>query len=342
MTCPSDARLRTHVDVDDPGVIAHLGECGSCAQSVATARDDARFAARAIAGLDGAVAQVDVEGALARTLPRPAALSDRRGPRLRAPASVAAGLVAALVAALVVFTPTGRQAAADFLASFRSERLQVVTFDPDQSMADLDELGEVVEVDADEPRQVEVDGPREAADVAGFEPARATSLPDDAQLERTTASSPTTVRLTFRAGQAPELPSALDGAQLVASVPGAVVAQYAVGRDVLVVAEAGQLEVQARGADLGQIREYLLSRPEVPQDLARQLLAIDDWTTTLPIPVPVDEIAWRDTTVAGQPALMLEDPMGSGLLWQRDGRIHAVGGSGIDADALREIADGLR
>lgn len=341
MMCPSDARLRTHVDVDDSDVAAHLAECGSCAQSVAAARDDAQFAAQAIAGLDGPVEQIDVDGALASALPPPAALSDRRG-RLRAPASVAAGLVAVLVAALVVLTPTGRQAAADFLASFRSERLQVVTFDPDQPMAELEGLGEIVEVDADEPRQVEVDGPREAAAVAGFEPARATSLPDDARLEHTTASTPTTVRLTFRAEQAPELPSALDGAQLVASVPGAVVSQYVVGQDVLVVAEAGQLEVDARGADLGQIREYLLSRPEVPQDLARQLLAIDDWTTTLPIPVPVDEIAWRDTTVAGQPAFVLEDPMGSGLLWQRDGRIHAVGGSGIDADALREIADGLQ
>jgi hypothetical protein len=35
---------------------------------------------------------------------------------------------------------------------------------------------------------------------------------------------------------------------------------------------------------------------------------------------------------------MLEDPMGAGLLWQQDGRIHAVAGtSGIEE--LRDIAN---
>ena len=147
--------------------------------------------------------------------------------------------------------------------------------------------------------------------------------------------------MTFRADQAPELPAELDGARLDVSVPGSVVRTYDVDGQLLVVGEAGQIAVDAEGADLDAIRRYLLSRPDVPRDLADQLLAIDDWTTTVPIPVPVDDVAWQDTTVAGEPGLALRDPMGSGLLWQVDGRIHAVGAEGLELDALRAIADGI-
>jgi hypothetical protein len=38
---------------------------------------------------------------------------------------------------------------------------------------------------------------------------------------------------------------------------------------------------------------------------------------------------------------MLSDPVGAGLVWQRDGRIYAVGGTGFDVEQLREIAGGV-
>lgn len=339
MTCPTEARLRAHVDVPDAAVDAHVSTCAPCADQLAAVGGNARFAARAVAGLyrdvDGAV---DVDAALTRVAPSE---GPRRG-RARASLAVAAGLVALLVAALVTVTPTGRQAAAALLASFRAERLQVVTVDPDEPLSGLEGLDDIVEVDADDPQQSErVDTLEAAADVVGFAPATPTALPDGARLAEIQASAPGTARLTFDAGRAPDLPQALDGAQLVVSVPGAVASHYRVGDSSLVVAEAGQLSVDAAGADLAQIREYLLSRPEVPADLARQLLAIDDWTTTLPIPVPVDRLVWRDTTVAGHPGLMLEDTVGAGLLWQADDRIRAVGAEGLDVETLRQVADGL-
>ncbi|HSK91193.1 MAG TPA: hypothetical protein VK875_07765 [Euzebyales bacterium] len=337
-TCPDDGRLRAHHDAPDPAVAAHTGECPACARRLAELRVAAQVAARAIAGLDdhgGAV--IDARAAWAA---RPGAAHGGRG-WTRIPAAVAAGIVLLLVATLLVVTPTGRQAAANFLERFRAERFEVVTLDPEAPTAGFEALADLADVEVDDIDHVVVTDLDEAGDVAGFAPTPVTSLPDGAQAAESMASAPATVRITLRADRAPDLPAELDGARLVVSLPGSIVTTYAVGGDQLFVAEAGQLVAEAEGADLAAVRGYLLSRPEIPEDVAQQLLAIDDWATTVPVPVPVDSIAWRDTTAGGQPALMLEDPMGAGLLWQRDGRVHAVGGMGADIDELRRIADGV-
>lgn len=351
--CPTDGRLRAAVDLDDPAVAAHVRDCRECAARERVLRDDAATAAQAIGALDDgapplapAAVEVALRSVSTRTRGAPAAVAV--GGRRRTPLTAVAGVVALLVALALVATPMGREAAADFLAGFRAERLQVVTIDTTQPADQLDRLEDVATVelagDGDpqlEPRDV---GDRSAAAaVAGFAPAQVTALPDGIVAGETMAAPPRTARITFDAASAPDLPAELDGAALVVSMPGVVVTRYA-GPDggELMVGEAGQLAVDAEGGDLADIRDYLLDRPEVPDDLARQLLAIDDWTTTLPVPVPVDEVAWQETTVAGQPGLALDDGLASGLLWQRDGHVLAVGGTGVDASQVREIADGLR
>ncbi|HEX6254707.1 MAG TPA: hypothetical protein VFZ70_02750 [Euzebyales bacterium] len=356
MSCPTDGRLRAYIDDRDGSIAVHIASCGTCSGRLQVISDDAAFAGEAIAGLDGdagvsdgdadaahrAVTTVYDTGPVAE---QPPAVDHARGPRV--PLSTAAGLLALAVVALAAFTPVGRAAAADFLASFRAERFQVVTFDPERPIdhaEDVEGLADIADVEVDGPRTgtTVVDSVAEASEVAGFVPAEATSLPDGASLTAVHAAAPKTVRLRLRADRAPDLPAALDGAEVVVSVPGMVGSMYEVDGGTLVVGEAGQLTVDATGADLADIRAYLLGRPEVPQDLAAQLLAIDDWTTTVPIPIPVDEVVWDETTVGGAPGLMLSDPLGSGLLWQVDGRVHAVGAEGLDVDQLRAIADGIR
>jgi hypothetical protein len=357
MSCPTDGRLRAHIDDRDGSIAAHVASCGVCSGHLQAIADDATFAGEAVAALDpgdAAVAEVDADAAhravtsAYRATPAATQRLDAGYTRgLRVPLSIAAGVLALAMVALVGFTPAGRAAAADFLASFRAERFQVVTFDPDRPIGgpeSFEGLADIADIAVDGPRSgtMVVDSVADAADVAGFVPAEVTALPDGATLSSVQAAAPTTVRLTLRADRAPHLPPALDGAEVVVSVPGMVGMTYDVSGGLLVVGEAGQLTVDATGADLADIRAYLLARPEVPQDLASQLLAIDDWTTTVPIPIPVDEIVWDETTVAGAPGLQLSDPLGSGLLWQADGRIHAVGAEGLEIDELRAIAHGIR
>lgn len=340
LSCPTEGQLRVHHDAADAAISAHVAGCDDCTRRMKDLRESAQVAARAIAGLDDG-AHVDTEAALA-ALPRPDTSQGWRAQWSRIPTGIAAAVVALLVAALLVFTPTGRQAAASFLDQFRAERFEVITFDPNGSWSGMEGLADIADIDIDEAAMepAEVGSLDEASRIAGFTPTPLPELPGREGAARILASAPTSVRMTFRAERAPDLPRELDGASLIVSIPGTVMMQYGSDQEPLFVAEAEQVVADAEGADLEAIRTYLLNRPEVPDDLARQLLAIDDWTVTLPVPVPVDEMAWRETTVAGQPGLMLEDPMGAGLLWQQDGRIHAVAGmSGIEE--LRDIANDI-
>lgn len=339
LTCPDDGRLRAHVDLTDDTVTVHVRDCDACAGRLDDVRSSARLAARAIAGLDdGAPADVDAAWA---ARPRRTATATRHLSWSRVTTGIAAAFVALLVAALVVVTPTGRQAAADFLSQFRAERLEIVTFDPDEPSAGMEGIDEIAEIEVDGASPTAVADLDEAADVAGFAPSRVAALPDGAQVTQVVASPPSTVQLTFRDELAPDLPDDLDGARLVIGVPGSVVTTHSLDGGELFVAESDQLVVEARNADLADIRTYLLSRPEVPPSLARQLLAIDDWTATLPVPVPVNDDAWRETTVAGHPGLVIEDTMGSGVLWHDGERIHAVGGLGVEVDRLTRIANSV-
>jgi hypothetical protein len=200
----------------------------------------------------------------------------------------------------------------------------------------------------------------EASRLAGFavpvvDPA---VLPDGVEPdpERILVSRAREVRLTFdrdkaldylrRHGRpAASLPERYDGTQLVVQVPAAIVQQFA-GRDggpALLVAKAGTLGLDAEGgASLEELREVVLGLPGLPAETVAQLRAIGDWRTTLPLPVPTDEVRWRPTTVEGTEAIGFADETGRlhALLWQRGGHIWGVAGV-LDADEARGVASSL-
>ena len=290
----------------------------------------------------------------------------RLGTRAR---GVAAGLVAALVLAGLLVTPGGRAAAAGFLAQFRSQRFEVVSLDPGQSSQVADVVGGLVQTgvftgDAlqlsgfGEPEVVA--GLDEAARVAGF----AVSAVDPAALPAGVERTPQRVlvtraretRLTFDRDRAlaylrghgrpdARLPERYDGTQLVVQVPAAVVQQFA-GRDgvpALLVGKAGTVGLTTEGgASLEELREVVLGLPGLPAETVAQLRAIGDWRTTLPLPVPSDQVRSRPATVDGAEAVSFADQSGrlNALLWQRGGHIWGVAGV-IDSDEALDVADSL-
>ena len=290
----------------------------------------------------------------------------RLGTRAR---GVAAGLVAALVLAGLLVTPGGRAAAAGFLAQFRSQRFEVVSLDPGQSSQVADVVGGLVQTgvftgDAlqlsgfGEPEVVA--GLDEAARVAGF----AVSAVDPAALPAGVERTPQRVlvtraretRLTFDRDRAlaylrghgrpdARLPERYDGTQLVVQVPAAVVQQFA-GRDgvpALLVGKAGTVGLTTEGgASLEELREVVLGLPGLPAETVAQLRAIGDWRTTLPLPVPSDQVRPRPATVDGAEAVSFADQSGrlNALLWQRGGHIWGVAGV-IDSDEALDVADSL-
>jgi hypothetical protein len=283
--------------------------------------------------------------------------------------AVAAAMVAVLLLTGLVTTPAGRAAAAGFLGQFRSQRLQAVPVDAGQTNQIGDVLTGLVDsgVFTGDPHQVAGFGPPQvAADLAqagrmaGFAvPAVDPSvLPAgvDRTPRRILVSRAQEVRITFDRDKAlaylrrhgrpdARLPERFDGTQLVVRVPAAVVQQFS-GRDggpAVLVGKAGILGVDTEGgASLEELREVVLGLPGLPAETVARLRSIGDWRTTLPIPVPTDQVRSRPASVNGAEGLSFADQTGRlhALLWQRDGHIWGVAGV-LGADEAQHVAETL-
>jgi hypothetical protein len=272
------------------------------------------------------------------------------------------GVAAALALTFALATPEGQAVAAGFLAQFRSQRLAVVTFDPNQArqtgLFRFEQLGTVK--NNQPPRPSEVANVQEAASRAGFpvlQPDPATLPAGAAKTPKVRFSPASETRLTFDREKSRayfdsinrkdlSLPDKLHGATLVVALPPVVMLEYPAqdNKPAVMIGEAREVQVGVEGnASLDEVRNFLLGLPNVPPDLARQLRSMQDWTSTLPIPVPVDKMTWQETTIAGAPAYILNDNtgLGSGVIWQRDGRILGVAGP-MKATDLRKIAESLK
>jgi hypothetical protein len=351
--CPEVGELRRSIDEPVPSVEAHLSGCETCRGVVAELRENARFAAAAVGGLAPAVvprAEAPRVGRVVELPPR-----QRRGWRY-----AAAGLAAAVAVAVVATVPAAQTAAAQFLAQFRSQQFAAVQIDPASGQnvfAHFKDLGVIQEPGRRRPETVATLA--EASSKVGF----ALKQPDPATLPagitgdpRIQVSAAHQLRFTLqkakvqeylrRAGR-PEhpVPDKLDGATLVVNVPAGALLAYrgATADQRVTIGQAGEVTAGVEGnATLEELRDYLLGLPGLPPEAVAQLRAIQDWRTTLPIPVPPGNVSWQNTTVAGAPALMLADPtgLGSGVIWQRDGRIYGVAGNFRSPEILR-VANGI-
>lgn len=281
------------------------------------------------------------------------------------------GLAAALALLLLLGTPQGRGAAAQFLAQFRGDRFAAVSLSTsqianvEQTMSELQHLGRISGMDtAPEPQAVA--SVAEASRSVGF----AVMEPDPATLPAEISGAPTEVRVmpahqvrfTFVLDQARAyyqsigrndvtLPERLDGASLVVNTPPAVLLEYRsdAAADTplgsgLVAGQAGPLTAGTEGGvALEEWREFLLGLPGFSPETVRQLRAIEDWETTLPVPIPVEQINWERATIAGSPGLLLNDNtgLGSAAIWQREGRIFGIAGA-MKARELQHVAESFR
>ncbi len=286
--------------------------------------------------------------------------------------AVMTGLAVALVLMLVLGTPQGRGAAAQFLAQFRGERFAAVSLSTNQianieeTLSELERLGKVSGIDT-APELRTVASIADASRFVGFPVVE----PDPATLPTGTSRTPTAVRVmsahqvrfTFDLDQARAyyqsigrnnitLPDRFHKASLVVNTPSAVLIEYRSGDAPvdtpfgfgLVVGQAGTVTAGTEGSvKLEEFREFLLGLPGLSPETMRQLRAIDDWQTTLPVPIPVRHINWQQATIAGSPGLLLNDNtgLGSAAIWRCDGRIFGIAGA-MKARELHHVAESLR
>lgn len=273
----------------------------------------------------------------------------RRTGRLRA---VLRSPVVAVLAVGVVLSGAGTAAANDWLEIFQTEQVAPVGINADDLVAlpDLSAYGEV---------EVTSDGDiHQVPDAATAAAQTRLAVPKVARLPRGVAGEPVyqvgsqaKATFTFSAARAaqsgkalPPAPPGLDGSQ-VQLVAGPGVAQVwasSAGAPALVVGRAVAPSAFSSGVPFETVRDYLLSISGLPEEVAAQLRTFSGDGSTLPLPVPADQVTTSTADVNGAPATLLtsRDRTMAAVVWVKDGVVTAVAGS-LDADEVLSVARNL-
>jgi hypothetical protein len=359
MRHPTDGTLRRLLD--EPAGVAdddreHVGGCAVCLSELADARDDAAAAAAALdveLATDLDAAWERLSGSLAaESRPRPAAATPGRRWRaaLRSPRLAGIAVVALLAGG-------GAAAAADWLQIFRTEEVAPIGI-TQADLVKLPDLNSYGELDLSKVPEV-----REVEDAAAAEASTGLPVPEVGELPRGVTGAPTfqvgdrvVGVFTFSAREAeavaadsgeafPPPPPGLDGSRFRLSAgPGlAMVWSEARGVPAMVVARAVAPTADSTGIPFETARDYLLSLPSLPEDVAAQLRRFSGGGATLPLPVPADEVETSEADVGGAPATVLaaRDGTMAGVVWVRDGVVNAVAGS-LSAGEVLAVARGAR
>ena len=349
--------------LDEPAGVAdadreHVAGCGQCLGGLAAMREESALVEEALT-TEGA-ADVDLAAAW-RRLATAGAVHRPRRPALPARGGqsrvVVRRPVAAAVAVAVVLTGAGAAAAAGWLEIFRTERIAPVTVTQAElvELPDLSAYGEVEVVDEADVREV--------PDAAAAEEASGLSVPHVGELPRGVTGEPAfqvgdqvSAVFTFSTEKAAEAaaaagetlpppPPGLDGSRfrLVAGPGVAAVWSSTSGVPALLVGRAIAPTAHSSGIPFETARDYVLSLPGLPEDVAAQLHSFSGDATTLPLPVPVAEVTSSAAEIDGAPATVLSSRDGTmaAVVWVDDGVVTAVAGS-LSADEVLSVARGLR
>ena len=135
------------------------------------------------------------------------------------------------------------------------------------------------------------------------------------------------------------MPASIDGSTLTFTGGPAIIVTYGSGQETpgMVVAVSKTPTVGSDRASIAQIQAYLLAQPGISPELAAQIRNINDPASTLPVPIPVGQAATKHVKVHGVTnGLFVGDStgIGSGVIWQQDGLVYAVGGTLTERETL--------
>jgi hypothetical protein len=361
MRHPTEGVLRRLLD--EPAGVAdsdrrHVADCSRCLDEFAAVREDAALVGAALATKHAT--EVDVAAGwqrLATALPTADSERAAAAPRARRGRGFLRRPVVAALAFSLVVTGAGAAAANDWLPIFRTEHIAPVNFGTADLVAlpDLSAYGRVA-----------VTGKPDVHDVPDAAAARAQSgldVPQVSDLPRGVSGEPAyqvggkvTATFTFSADRAaraaaeagealPAPPPGLDGAKVrLDAGPGvAEVWSQQAGVPALVVGRAVAPTAFSSGVPLEKVRDYLLSLPGLPDKVSEQLRSFSGDGSTLPLPVPEDQVTTTSAIVNGTQATLLEtrDRTLAAVVWVDDGVVTVVAGP-LDDDEVLSVARELR
>ncbi len=361
MRHPTEGVLRRLLD--EPVGVAdadrqHVADCAQCLDDLAAVRDDVAFVDAALTNV--AAEGVDVPAAWQRLSAAAPATRQERARTLRRSGRsrkvLRRPVVAALAVALVL-TGAGTAAANDWLQIFRTDKVAPVSITTADLVAlpDLSAYGDLAVTG--NPAVHEVPDAATAAAESGLGLPRVRDLPRGVSGEpKYQVGDKVSATFTFSAERAakaaaeagttlPPPPPGLDGSSVrLDAGPGvAQVWSSSVGAPALIVGRAVAPTAYSSGVAFETVRDYLLSLPGLPEEVATQLRTFTADGSTLPLPVPADEVTTSSAQVGGVPATVLEtrDRSLAAVVWVDDGEVTVVAGS-LDVDEVLSIARDLR
>ena len=360
---PTEGALRRLLD--EPAGVAesdrqHVAGCPQCLDGLASMSEDAVLVGAALA--TESAGSLDVDAAWHRlstaahaTVPeRATAAAPPRASRWRG--SLRRPSVAALAVA-VVLTGAGTAAANDWLQIFRTKKIAPVSFTTSDLIAlpDLRAYGEVVVTAGVDVNPVPT--AVAAATESGLPVPEVTTLPRGVSGEPVyQVGRQASATFTFSADRAartaaeegrtlPPPPPGLDGSQvrLVAGPGVAAIWRQPTGVPALFVGRAVAPTAFSSGVPFEAVRDYLLSLPGLPENVAGQLRSFTADGSTLPLPVPADRMTTSSAKVGDNHATVLasRDRVLAAVVWVDDGVMTVVAGS-LGAGEVLSIARELR
>lgn len=359
MRHPTEGVLRRLLD-EPSGVAAsdrlHVQGCAECLAELQAMHEDAALVG---ASLNSRAAEgVDVEAAWRRlSVAAPAPRSDRPAqPRSRRSAGFLRRPSVAALAVAVVVGGAGAAAAGDWLPIFRTEQVKPVSITTGDlvSLPDLSAYGELDLTDGPEVHDVADAAAAEAE--TDLDVPEVTELPQGVEGEPVysvgekasatfTFSAERAARAASAAGEAlPPVPPGLDGSSVrLDAGPGvAQIWKSSAGAPALVVGRAVAPTAFSSGVPFETVRDYLLSLPGLPDDVADQLRTFSADGSTLPLPIPTDQVITTTAEVGGIDATVLgtRDRSLAAVVWVDDGIVTVVAGA-LDSDEVLAVARDL-
>ena len=377
--CLDENMLIAHRDgelapADEEHVTTHLADCAGCAThersvinngheiygllaALAPSQEATAAPASALARMQTRIHEAGHEVERPKTLNSLTANMARRQRWYRRPRSWVAGVAAAVIIALLVI-PNAGVLADQFLSLFRVQQFQPITINPadlrSQPLPGLQDFGTAKLQGANMKDNLTE---AQAAQLVHFHILLPTYVPKgvSGQLQYsvmtggvvtfTFDSASTRAYLDKNGGKNIAIPANLNGATFTITIAAGVEMQYNATNGIpFIIAEVPAPVIRATGtASINELRDFLLSLPNIPPSLVSQLKSIDLNSGTIPIPLP-PQITAQHVTIHGAPGLLLADntPIGGGVLWQTHGMIYAVGGAVGNATQLMETANSLR
>ncbi len=245
------------------------------------------------------------------------------------PAFAAVGVLLALA---LVFSPSARAMAQDFLNLFRVKRFAAISVDQsrltalEQSKVDIESLlSSGTEVLKDPGKPVTVDTPKAAAQLAGLTVLTPSNVPQGYKLDSISVQGAGSIR--FKADTARlqsliealgvtdvQIPAQLNGQTVTVDKPATVMMNYALtvngavptNTRHLIVMQAHNPEVTLPdGVNMAQLGEIGLRVAGMSADEAHRFAQSIDWASTMLVPVPATASSFREVSVRGVTGLLV-------------------------------------